>query len=334
MECITQSQVRSALRCLRHHHYAYRLGYRPRETAEALRFGSLFHRGTEAWWGAACPTDRLSVALAAMEEHRARVAASTDAPLDEYAYAMAVALMHGYDARWGQETLRAVSIEEQFRFHLIDEFTDSKIATIGGQMDNIVKDTRTGQLFLMERKTSGDDITPGSDYWATLAVDHQVSTYFAGAHSLGYDITGCIYDVIGKPKLKPLRATPPEKIRYKKDGTPYAGTRLEDETPDEYQARIMEAIAAEPEKYFQRGIVARDGRQMVEFHHDMADAVLMIRSGMRTRNPGACRQFNRLCEYFPVCSGQTTIEDETRYRKLPMVHEELQEKQREEEETK
>lgn len=330
-EFFTSSQIKSALRCLRHHHYSYRLGYRPKETAAALRFGSLFHAGTEAWW-VATPSDRLPAALAAMREHRDTIAASTDETLDEYAYAMAEALMIAYDARWGKEPLKPVAVEEQFRFHLVDEFTDAEIATMGGQMDNVVRNTETGQLFLMERKTSGDDITPGSEYWEALALDHQVSTYYAGAHSLGFDVAGCIYDVIGKPKLKPYKATPPEKIRYKKDGTPYAGTRLEDETPEEYKLRLMEAIAAEPERYFQRGTVARSGRQMIEFHHDMADAVLMIRSGMKTRNPGACRMWNRMCEYFPVCSGQTTIEDETRYRKLEVVHEELQEQQGEESE--
>jgi hypothetical protein len=47
-------------------------------------------------------------------------------------------------------------------------------------------------------------------------MDGQVSTYFDGAASLGLDVAGCIYDVIGKPGIRPLQATPVEARKYTK----------------------------------------------------------------------------------------------------------------------
>lgn len=325
---ITQSQVKAALTCLRYHHYAYRLGYRPVATAQALRFGSLFHRGTEAWWkshGQPEP-DRLAAALAAMDAYRAELAASTDEPLDEYSVAMARALMVGYHHRWKGEPLEPVETEVQFRFHVHHHVDGELLDTMGGQIDNLVRDTRTGQIYLVERKTSGDDITPGSDYWRALAIDHQVSTYYAGAAALGYDVVGCIYDVIGKPRLRPQLATPPEKRRYTKDGRLYAGQRETDETPEEYQTRLMETIASEPDRYYQRAVIARDSREMVRYRSDIEDAVRLIQSGLTTRNPVACRRYNRMCEFFDVCAGAAELDDETRFRRVEAIHEELEER--------
>src|SRR5690606_24888809 len=233
--------------------------------------------------------------------------------------------MVGYHHRWKGEPLEPVETEVQFRFHVYHHVDGDLLDAMGGQIDNLVRDTRTGQIFLVERKTSGDDITPGSDYWRALAIDHQVSTYYAGAAALGYEVAGCIYDVIGKPRLRPQLATPPEKRRYTKDGRLYAGQRETDETPDEYRDRILEAIERDPNAYFQRGIVARDGREMVRYRQDLQDAITLIKSGMTTRNPTACRRYGRLCEFFDVCSGAADLTDETRFRRVETIHEELQE---------
>jgi len=328
-ELYTQSQIRAVLTCLRYHHYTYRLGYRPVSTALALRFGSLIHRGTEAWWRAygQPATDRLAAALKAMRAYRDALAERSDEPLDEHTLAMAEALMIGYHARWQDEPVEPLITEGQFRFDVYHHVDGSHLGTIGGQVDNLVRDTRTGEIYLIERKTSSDDITPGSDYWRALAIDHQVSTYYAAAAALGYDVVGCIYDVIAKPRLRPQLATPPEKRRYTKDGRLYAGQRETDETPDEYRDRILEAIERDPNAYFQRGIVARDGREMVRYRQDLQDAITLIKSGMTTRNPTACRRYGRLCEFFDVCSGAADLSDETRFRKVETIHEELEERQ-------
>lgn len=329
---ITYSEAKTALSCAREHHYAYALGYRPLRTAGVLRFGSLFHAATEAWWRAwgQSAEGRLSAAREAMDAFLEALRAKGDAELDPYEIAKAKALMVGYHARWVHEPLQPLAVEAIFRFPLVHPVTGEEVRTFTGQVDGIVQHIHTGEVYLMERKTSGDDITPGADYWRRLAIDHQVSTYFEGAKALGHDLAGCIYDVIGKPKIKPLLATQEDKRKYKKDGTLYASQRAHDETPEEYEERLMAAIGAEPERYFQRGTIARSDKEIDTWALDMVDASEIISSGRRTRNPSACRRWGRMCDFFSVCAGEVEITDPLHFRKVETIHEELEESEEEE----
>ena len=42
------------------------------------------------------------------------------------------------------------------------------------------------------------------------------------------------------------------------------------------------------------------------------------------RSPNACERYRRMCEYFPVCSGESSIDDGTRYVDKTAQHEELE----------
>jgi hypothetical protein len=159
-------------------------------------------------------------------------------------------------------------------------------------------------------------------------MDGQVSVYFTGAAALGHPVDACLYDVLKRPALRPYKATPPEDRKYTKDGALYKTQRLVDETPEEYRARCMEAIAAAPGEYFVRGEVVRlDG--------EVADAITDIWQLGRTlqenkiagrfpRNPDACSRFGRLCPFFAPCTGEASLDDPTLFRKLDDVHPELQ----------
>ena len=46
-------------------------------------------------------------------------------------------------------------------------------------------------------------------------------------------------------------------------------------------------------------------------------------SGSFPRNPGACEKWGRFCEYFDVCSGTASIDDNSRFRTAEHAHEEL-----------
>jgi hypothetical protein len=62
---LTSSRLSAYRACPRLHHLRYDLGYRPAIEADTLRFGSLIHKGLEAWWKA--PNgERLEAALAAI----------------------------------------------------------------------------------------------------------------------------------------------------------------------------------------------------------------------------------------------------------------------------
>jgi hypothetical protein len=49
---LTTSRLSSARACARLHDLRYRQGYRPAHEAETLSFGTLIHKGLEAWWTA------------------------------------------------------------------------------------------------------------------------------------------------------------------------------------------------------------------------------------------------------------------------------------------
>ncbi len=319
LRIITNSELKTHRRCAAEHHMSYELGYRSAaDEAEALRFGTLIHTALEAWWRAR-DGERLTYALAAL-----------DPATDPYDYARAAEMVLGYDTRWSSEPLTMVAVEREFRAPMINPYTGAPSRTfqIGGKMDVLVIDQRDGRLYIIEHKTSSEDLSPGSMYWQLLRLDAQISMYYAGARGLGLDPAGVIYDVLGKPKLRPLKATPIEQRQYRqKDGALYANQRAEDETPDEYARRIRAAIIEDPDSYFVRGVVVRIGTEEADAQWDVWQQARLIREGELAkrwpRNPDGCRRYGRICSYFGVCTATETLDDPRLFVHVDNVHQEL-----------
>lgn len=326
---LTASSMRTFQRCPREYYWRYEQGLQPvGERAETLRFGTLVHKALEAWWGVAKPLDveseedpRLVAALDALREHQMTV--------DPYQFEVAWAMMVAYHHRWGNESLEAMAVELEFRADLVNPATRAPSRTWqhGGKLDVVARETTTGRTMLVEHKTSSEDIGPGSEYWRRLQLDAQVSLYFTGAKAHGMNLDGCVYDVLGKPKLRPYKATPPEERKYTKGGALYASQREEDETPKEFGARVMRAIAENPDRYFQRGEVVRLEDDQFEFGFDAWAIGREVRerqlSGLWARNPDSCSRYGRTCDYFDICTGAARAEDTSRFTQLPWPHSEL-----------
>lgn len=109
-------------------------------------------------------------------------------------------------------------------------------------------------------------------------------------------------------------------------GRLYANMRDRDETPDEYRERVRADIAANPEKYFQRGTVVRLAQEEHDAQLDAWELGKQIRESQLEqrwpRNPEACDSYGALCSYWSVCTGEATIDDPTRFRDADR-HEEL-----------
>jgi len=188
--------------------------------------------------------------------------------------------------------------------------------------------------FIVERKTSGEDISPGAVYWTRLLMDVQVSMYIELAKSLGIDASGVLYDVLRKPSLKPLMATPPELRKYtqptRKEPTPrlYANQRDRDETPEEYGERVAESIKEAPDKHYQRREIVRLERERLEAQADVWQTACAIRDARRLkvfpRNPDSCMQWSRKCDYFEACAGFVDIDDPLLFERISRRHEELE----------
>lgn len=316
---VTNSELKTFRRCVREHFHSYVLGVRSLAEAEALRFGSLFHLGLEAWWRA--PSDQLAAAIDAMAPHA----------LDEFDAVRAGVLLQGYDARWAADDIEVLAVEQEFRAALVNPATGAASRTyeVAGKLDAIVRNRADNRIYIVEHKTTSEDIGAGSQYWQRLQLDAQISIYFAGARSLGFDVAGCLYDVIAKPRQAPLKATPEESRKYTRDGRLYANQRAEDETADEYRQRLTEVICAAPERFYQRGLVVRLEEEERDAAYDnwqtaraMRDAELAKR---HPRNPDNCMRYGRLCSYFGVCTGTASLEDPTLFKRVDNVHQELAE---------
>ena len=341
---LSNSEAKDFRACARSHHYRYNLLRRPIGGDEATRFGSLWHLGLEAWHLAiqagAPQDDWLAVAIDAV-----RTSANPD-PLD---LAKVEELLRGYHLRWCAEGYEVISVEAEFRCALVNPATraPSKTYQLGGKLDVLIRDA-SGRVLIEEHKTSSEDIGVGSEYWRRLTLDPQISTYFVGARALGYEPEGCLYDVVGKPRMK-LSAVPlvdedgrkivldpaGERVRtkdgkkWRETGDSASGYTLQtrEETLDEYRARLREDIATDPDRYYQRGEVTRLAEQEEEAAFDMWATARLIReaelANRHPRNPDACSRYGRTCAYFSVCCGEASLDDPTLFRQAERAHEEL-----------
>ena len=340
---MTASRARCARSCRRRHQLQYLLGYRPVESAHALRFGTLLHCALEAWWLAA------KAGLPQDAWHQAAQAALAEREADELDLAHAQVMMMGYHLRWAGEPYDVLAVEARFEAPLTNPLTGAASRTwrLGGKIDVVVRDRRTGEVLVVEHKTSGEDISPGSDYWRRLRMDGQVSIYFEGARHLGYEPARCLYDVLGKPrhalKAVPLVDEHGQKIvhdangnrvrttqgKWRQTGDSAQGwvlqTRLE--TIEEHKARLVEELGAEPQRYWCRGDVVRLEADMRGALADVWQLAQSLRDeerlGRFPRNPDACVQPGRTCPFFAVCAGEASIDDERFFIRSTDVHPEL-----------
>lgn len=319
LELLTESRAQVARRCLREERLRYVDAIVPAGTEEALRFGTLWHHGMEAWWLGIDGTERLGCALEAIRGH---ATPETDA----YELARAEVMLEGYDARWGGEQFEVLGVEVEFRAPLLNPETGARSRTFdrAGKVDVIVR--QAGRELVIEHKSSGEDIGPGSSFWARLRMGGQASGYIRGAEALEHMVEGVVYDVARKPDLRPLKATPTESRKYKKDGTLYANQRDTDETVDEYRDRVRAAIAEDPDRYYQRGLVVRLEAQLAEADAERWQLGQTLREHHRLqlapRNTDACQRYGRTCSYFAICAGEASTDD-SRYRRLEFPHSEL-----------
>ncbi len=301
LEILTTSAVKTFRSCARLYELQYVELYRPAHTPDAMAFGTLGHKGLEAWWLAvqatphrdceACGGKGTVASYAAEPEEidcescngtgntapalwLAAALAAVDSEKEPFHRAAARAVMIGYHCRWSDmmwdgEKITVIAVEKEFDGPLLNPKTcaPSKTWRRGGKLDVFVR-VGASRVFVVEHKTTGEDFGPGSDYRRRLRLDSQVSNYIVGARLLGYpEIQGVIYDVIGKTGMKQKKATPRDKQKWTKPTAKapvsklYAGQREFDETSEEYESRVMSSISEEPDVYFDRFEVVRLERE-------------------------------------------------------------------------
>ena len=320
MQKLTNSARNKFAACHRAYQLFYVKGKRPVIPSDALGFGTAMHSLLEGVWGGSSSR--------AKGEGDGGTSFNTG---DPYRDMTLKALYEGYLDRWERdddERFERVAAEVYFEAPLMNPETGgiSKTWVLAGKIDAIARERSSGKLYIIEHKTTSQDIGPGSDYWRRLAIDGQVSGYYVGAQSNGYDVENCLYDVIRKPTIKPYKATPEDKRKYNKDGSLSKTCREFDETPEEWYHRLELDIIQRPDYYYARVEVARSADDLTDYLFDMwavgreiADAQ---RLGRFSRNPQNCQSYGK-CEFFDVCSGCADIDDVTLFRNAEDPNEEL-----------
>lgn len=218
-ESISHTRKVAFRRCKRMHHLIYDRGIRPAKTAIQLTIGTLFHLWSEAWLltvGTDGPMWVSPTALAIddqwlddpwspMERGFAQLDTS-----DPYEAARLRAMVLAYHLRWRGQNWHVIAVEAEF---IAPISTLPNLPNFGyqrsGKIDAIVEDDM--QIWAVEHKTNLGPLDPDDSYWIRLRSDAQCSDYHIGSTSLGYEISGIIYDVVCKPDLEPLRATSIDK---------------------------------------------------------------------------------------------------------------------------
>jgi hypothetical protein len=336
---ITTSELRTFRRCKREHHYTYRLGYREIHKAGPLRFGTAMHEALEVWWS----KDTLGNIDAALK------AIDRSGEIDEFERAKARAMMVAYHARWVDADFEVLGVEVSFVAPLINPATgaESKTYRLGGKIDAIVR-MPNGDVYIVEHKSSSVEVGLDTPYWKKLRIDPQIANYYVGARVLGFDVKGCLYDVLRKPAIKqkeiPLLDEEGSKIVLDaagqrvatKDGKKWRETAdakqgwtlvTRPETPDEFEQRCLSSIAEEPDRYLVRGEVYCLESDELDAAQDRWDQARDVRetelSKRFSRNPDSCLTWGRFCQFFDTCTGSQSLDDTTKFRRITIKHEEL-----------
>ncbi len=309
---LTHSRLSCFRACPRKHYLRYECGLRPLEDSFALRVGGGFHAALEAEFKG--------------EDIGAAIEGRVTDPFD---LALVATMFHCHQSRWVDDPVTVLEVEKPFELPLRNPETGAAtpIWNLGGVVDRIVK-LPDGRLAMMEYKTTTRDINPGSDYWVRIHLDPQLSIYLIALRALGYDISTILYDVTKRPMLRPLKATPEADRKFTKAGTLYANQRERDETPEEFAARVSEAMQSEPDKYFVRQEIARLDSDLDETAWELWQQQLAIREAQRSgrwyRNPNSCFTNSSSCEYLSICqSGCSIDEAPVGFKKIEDVHPEI-----------
>ena len=258
MTTVSHTELATYLTCPRKHHHAYRDRRIPLYKSDALETGIRVDRALRGAIVELPPLER--------------------------------ALVDGHRARWKTSKIQIVKNGIWF------EAPISPDVTVIGEIDAIAIDEQ-GREIIIERKTTSEDIGPGSFFWRRfLKLNPQVTMY-----------------LLAKPKCQYVLVDALKKstLRGKKD-----------ESDQELYERAIDGIANNLDAHYQRVQIVRHASEHASHVRDVLGTVRLIQIAdedasygrLPPRNPGACMNYGKPCEYLPVCSGETTIGDDSRYR--------------------
>lgn len=259
--------------------------------AKAISVGKTMHGALEVYW----KTDgSLEAAVAWLQSNAAK--------LEEPDACRVIGMLTHYAPP--VEEYDVISVEESFAVPIINPRTgrQSRRYTLTGKTDGVLRRKSDGTIWVLEHKTTSEEIQGFGPYWQRLAIDHQIAYYM-----LATGASGVLYDVLRKPAIRPCKG----------------------ETMDEFAARCVSVIGSEREKYYQFREVRKTADDIREAAEDLWQQAQLLAHSERNqffpRNANACRGLYGTCPFLDVCTGSARIDDDTLFRTKSATHEELQE---------
>jgi hypothetical protein len=184
-----------------------------------------------------------------------------------------------------------------------------------------------GNTVLVEHKSTASDITSAA-FWRRFETSLQLPLQTLAAIDCGRAPSKLVLDAVRAPKLERRKATPIERREFyvratgnAKVGDPKPGTRLRDESKEEFAARVRESILDNPEAYYARREYVFDAHALDMARFDlwsvgqqMLDVVR--REGATPRNPDGCVKYGRddVCEFDPACWRGAALTNQALYQ--------------------
>lgn len=199
------------------------------------------------------------------------------------------AMVESYTNKYDLEGVKVLATEEK---HELETKYGQRVAVF----DAIIE--YAGRTLLVETKTTSQYLS-GDWYWGKLDLDLQIGYYSWFAKKVGYPIDGILYDVTRVPKMK-----------IGKDGR-----KKIKETEDDFYNRVLDTMLSSPDDYHQRRLIQVNEEDIMDqvdmWERNMHNAATR---GGYPRNHTACFMYGRKCEFKPVCTGNSSLDNERLYQ--------------------
>ena len=273
----------------------------PLQRDRNLHFGSLIHECLQVWHQRRDLDEVLALITKLCPNHLRDDNQRRD-------WHLAIAMMKAYAVQYATEGFEVIALEKNFEGPIVNPATGaaSRSFVLAGKVDGIVR--IRGEHFILEHKTAAQI---DSDYLEKLWTDFQITIY---AHyieqTMGIPITGILYNVLVKAKLKQsdgeteeeFQARRAELLAKSKTGKSSAKRRMP-ETDQEFQERLAEKYAEPVMLHREMLYLSRDRFDILRAElWELTQAFLDARRrGVFYQNTAFCINYQRPCPYFALC---------------------------------
>lgn len=297
---VSASAMRCFKACRRRYFFQYVERLKLLITPKPLSFGGAVHKGVENLLNGRSLDDMKKAIIDSYSDE--------DLNDDIIAPDMALIAVLAFDKYVDWRSWKILDVEKRF------EVSMGYAKHLIGFLDTLVE--IDGLNYIVEHKTITER-TLTERYLNHLLFDDQAGLYIVAANKMGYNVRGALYNIMLKPDMKPYKATPFDRRKYKKDGTLYANLRERDETNEDYLVRVKEWYDS-PTRFVQH-IVYRTEPQLEAIARNFD----MVLKDMRScEKDGTFYANGNACSILPCSFESICIEDTPEARSVNFTNEE------------